>query len=415
MAGTAARGRNWQGPAVLSQGPRPFFLLAALWASLGMVAWVAVLSGRLPPTASLSPVAWHAHEMLFGYLGAVLAGFLLGAVPNRTGRLPVAGWPLAGLVLLWVSGRALAAVPIALPPGAVALADLSAPVTLAALLLREARAGGGARRNAVLPVLFAAFVAANGLFHAEMLLGGDAGTGVGLRIGLALAVWLIAFMGGKMIPSLTRNWLVRSGAAQVPVPPMRRFDRAALALLAVALAAWSGWPEAMASAALLAVAGVAQVARLMRWQGHRVFAEPLVWGLQAGFACGALGTVAMGLAVRWPGPVPPAAAQHLWTAGAIGVTTLVVMARTALAAGGLPPAARRGSRAMLLCLLGAVALRVLGPAGTLPVAGLLWIAVFFIFLVAYGPLLTLSRRGGRRRASPAAVGQGKRGDIRNDG
>ena len=102
---TAERMRAWTGPAILSFGFRPFFLMAGIWAALAMVLWVAILSGHNFLATAFDPVSWHAHEMLFGYLGAVLAGFLMTAVPNWTGRMPIVGLPLAGLASLWLLAR----------------------------------------------------------------------------------------------------------------------------------------------------------------------------------------------------------------------------------------------------------------------------------------------------------------------
>ena len=141
MTTSAQKIRTWEGPAILSFGFRPFFLFGSIWAALAMALWVVMLTGRdIVPTA-FDPVSWHAHEFLFGYLSAVLAGFLLTAVPNWTGRLPIVGWPLAGLVALWAAGRVAVAVSALLPWGAVMAVDLVFPLALAAVLAREIVAG----------------------------------------------------------------------------------------------------------------------------------------------------------------------------------------------------------------------------------------------------------------------------------
>ena len=117
MTTSAEKIRAWKGPAILSFGFRPFFLLAGIWAALAMALWVLMLTGRDVLPTAFDPVSWHAHEFLFGYLSAVLAGFLLTAVPNWTGRLPIVGWPLAALVALWAAGRAAVAISVLLPWG----------------------------------------------------------------------------------------------------------------------------------------------------------------------------------------------------------------------------------------------------------------------------------------------------------
>ncbi|MEY9830383.1 uncharacterized protein involved in response to NO [Sinorhizobium fredii] len=109
--GHVPRGLGRTGPVLFSYGFRPFFLGAALWAVSAMGLWIAALAGHVEPGGSYGAHAWHAHEMLFGFASAVLAGFLLTAVPNWTGRLPVSGWPLAGLFALWLAGRAGPAFP----------------------------------------------------------------------------------------------------------------------------------------------------------------------------------------------------------------------------------------------------------------------------------------------------------------
>ena len=103
-ATTAEQMRAWTGPAILTYGFRPFFFGAAVWAATAMALWVPMLSGHLALPTAFDPVSWHAHEFLYGYLGAVVAGFLLTAVPNWTGRLPIVGWRLGALALLWLAG-----------------------------------------------------------------------------------------------------------------------------------------------------------------------------------------------------------------------------------------------------------------------------------------------------------------------
>lgn len=115
MTTSAEQMRAWRGPAILSFGFRPFFLLGAIWAALAMVVWVVMLTGREVLPTAFDPVSWHSHELLFGYLGAVIAGFLLTAVPNWTGSLPIVGWRLAGLVALWITGRVVVGISSYLP------------------------------------------------------------------------------------------------------------------------------------------------------------------------------------------------------------------------------------------------------------------------------------------------------------
>ncbi|KGF66991.1 short-chain dehydrogenase, partial [Hoeflea sp. BAL378] len=324
--------RAWQGPAILSFGFRPFFLLGAAWAALAMILWVMMLAGAAPLPTAFDPVAWHAHEFLFGYLGAVLAGFLLTAVPNWTGGLPVTGWPLAGLVALWLVGRIAVAVSALLPPYAALALDLALPVALAGFLLREILVGRNWRNLPVL-LLLAVWMLANAGFHLQALGDGMPAYGAELRLGLSAAILLITLIGGRIVPSFTRNWLVQRKARQLPAVP-GRVDKLVLAATVLALAAWVAAPEHPATAALCALAGLGHLYRLAGWQGRRTGAEPLVWVLHVAYAFVPLGFLAIaGAAVL---PYPAAAAQHVWMAGGIGLMTLAVMSRASLGHAGRP-------------------------------------------------------------------------------
>ncbi|MGB3553738.1 MAG: NnrS family protein [Jannaschia sp.] len=391
------RVRDWQGPALLSYGFRPFFLGAAIWAALAMALWLVMLSGTIPLPIRLDPVSWHAHEFLFGYLGAVVAGFLLTAVPNWTGRLPIVGWPLGGLVALWIAGRVFVAMSEAWSPLVVALLDLAFPATLALVIGCEIVAGRNWRNGMVL-VLLCALIVGNALFHWEAARGYDPAHGYGLRVGLAAGLMMIAVIGGRIVPSFTRNWLVRRGAAALPAPPMGRFDKIALAITSAALALWVLGPEAVVTAVALLATGIVQLARLARWRGTTTLAEPLVAALHLGYAFLPLGALAMGAALLWPDVWGPAAAQHLWMAGAVGLMTLAVMTRATLGHSGRDLHAGPGTVAIYALMLIAVLARVSAPGfpgGQMTlhlVAGLCWIASFGTFAVLYGPLLLRRKR-----------------------
>ncbi len=375
----------------LSYGFRPFFLSAALWALLAMASWVAMLTGRLALPSAFDPVSWHAHEALFGYLGAVLAGFLLTAVPNWTSRPPLAGWPLAGLLALWVLGRVAVAASEWLTPLAVALIDLSCLVVLGGYVLREIVAGRN-WRNLVVIAMIGVFVTGNALFHREAADGAYAASGYGLRIGLAAAIMMISMIGGRIVPAFTRNWLSARGSDGLPAE-FGRLDGLALALTLFALAAWVAVPEASACGYLLLATGLAQAARLSRWCGLQTRREPLLWILHVGYAFVPLGMLGVGATILWPDTLPPASAQHLWMAGAIGVMTLAVMTRATLGHGGRVLTAGPGTAAIYLLVVASVLARLAG--GVLPghamalwtLAGLLWCCGFAGFMLAYGRLL----------------------------
>ncbi len=382
MTSTTDQMRVWMGPAILTFGFRPFFFGATVWAALAMMLWVPMLSGHLMLPTAFDPVSWHAHEFLFGYLGAVVAGFLLTAVPNWTGRLGM----LAGL---WLAGRVAIAVSGSLPAWLVAAVDLAFPVIFALAIGREIVAGRNWRNLIVLGML-GVFIIGNALFHREAALGEYAAQGVGLRVGLGAGIMMIAVIGGRVVPSFTRNWLVKGRSATLPTPPMQRFDKVALIFLLVALVLWVALPLDPLTGAALGLSGVLHGIRLSRWAGHRTFAEPLVMVLHAGYAFLPLGALAMAVEILAPGSFGMAGAQHLWMAGAIGLMTLAVMTRATLGHTGQPLTAGAGTMMIYATLTLSMLARVMagywheisGPLHM--VAGLFWIMAFGGFAVVYG-------------------------------
>src|SRR6056297_2449754 len=392
MSTTAAQIRAWDGPAILGYGFRSFFLGAGLWAVISMALWVPMLAGRLALPTAFDPVSWHAHEFLFGYLGAVIAGFLLTAVPNWTGRLPIVGWPLAGLFALWLLGRGAVTVSLHLPPVLVAAADLALPVVLGAVIAREIIAGKNWRNLMVLGML-AVFAAGNAVFHWEAARGLYPAQGYGLRLGLAAAMMMIAVIGGRIVPSFTRNALVRRGPGRLPVPPMQAFDKLALLVLLAAMLLWVALPLGVLTGAALLAAGALQLWRLARWAGDRTVREPLVLVLHVAYAFLPLGALALGVEAIWPGTLGGTAAQHLWMAGALGLMTLAVMTRATLGHTGQALTAGPGTVALYVALVASVLLRLaagLWPASAAllyAASGLAWIAAFGGFAVLYGAAL----------------------------
>lgn len=385
---TADRRRAWKGSPFLSAGFRPFFLGAAIWAALAMALWIPMLAGRLELPTRLAPADWHAHAMLYGYVPGVVAGFLLTAIPNWTGRLPVVGWPLAGLVLVWVAGRLAVTVSALVPAPVAAAIDLAFLPLFAAFAAREIAAGRNWRN---LPVLGAILLLALGnlRFHVEAA-SGVAAQGLGARIGLATAVFLVLLIGGRIVPSFTRNWLARRGPGRPPAP-FGRFDAVALGVGAVALAAWTLAPQGPAAGVLCLAAGTLHVLRLGRWAGERTLLEPLVAILHVAYLFAPLGFLLVGASMLGA-EAPPSAAVHAWTVGLIGTMTLAVMTRASLGHTGRPLTAGPGVSAIYAAVLGAAALRLifaLAPHDRLLTAsGALWIAAFAGFALAFWGVLT---------------------------
>jgi uncharacterized protein involved in response to NO len=388
------RYRRHSGPALLSAGFRPFFLGAALWAAIAIPLWLAVYADGVTVPSALAPLVWHAHEMVFGFAAAAVAGFLLTAIPNWTGRMPLQGGPLAGLVLLWASGRIAVLFSAAIGAPAAAIVDLSFPTVFLAIVAREILAGRNWRNLPMLGALLLLLIG-NLLVHLESL--GIAGTAeLGNRIGLATLLMLISLVGGRIIPSFTRNWLTKARPDITPPAPEARLDLAALVVTGLALACWTIVPDAAITPWAALVAGVAVAIRWSRWRGARTIREPLLLILHLGYGWLALGLLLLGLN-GLVDVLPATAALHALTVGAVGTMTLAVMSRASLGHTGRPLTAGPGTKAIYVLITLAAALRVLSPlAGSsaelvLSLAGTSWSAAFGLFVILYGGPLARPR------------------------
>jgi len=392
MATTAETLRAYRGPAILSYGFRPFFLGGSIWAAAAMVLFIPMLQGNLALPTAFNPIDWHQHELLYGFLPAIVAGFLLTAVPNWTGRLPVAGAPLAALFALWLLGRAAVASSALIGAGAAAAVDMLFLIAVGIIVGREILASGN-RNNMKVLVLVSLLAVGNLVFHVETWTNGTAD--YGKRIGIAAAILMISLIGGRIVPSFTRNWLAKRGPEALPAP-FGRFDVVAIASSAIAMAAWIFAPDSLVTAAACGIAGVVHFVRLARWKGYRTFADPLVTILHVGYLFVPVGFLLMALAIAFPGVVAPVAAVHAWTAGAIGVMTLAVMTRASLGHTGHELRASPSTLAIYTCaVIGALA-RIaaafeIEPQIMLHLAATAWILAFGGFAVVFGPMLVRPR------------------------
>ena len=318
------RGRVRAAHPFLSYGFRPFFLGASVYAAIAVPIWLWMFLSGTQAAGPFSGVAWHAHEMIFGYLGAVMAGFILTAIPNWTGRLPLSGAPLAVLFALWVAGR-VACSTVSEPIAALVL-DLAFPTMLSAAIWREVIAGKN-WRNAPVALLLTLFASANLLHHLGAFWPDLAG--VAVRLALGVAALLIALVGGRIVPSFTRNWLVKQGARRLPAS-FGRVDRVALASVAAAVLAWNVAPYRQLSGMLLSIAGLLLGLRLARWRGPSTWREPVVLVLHLGYGWLAVALVMLGWSILTPDVMPQSSALHALTAGAIATMTLAVMTRATL-------------------------------------------------------------------------------------
>lgn len=386
--------RRWNGPALFSYGFRPFFLSAGAWGLLAIALWLPQWEGHFALPSAFQPLDWHAHEMIFGYLGAAMAGFLLTAIPNWTGRLPVSGAPLAALWGVWVGGRLAVAFSGRIGAITAMVVDVGFFIAFGALAAREIIAGKNWRNLRVLGVV-AVLASADVIFHVEAMTQGKAN--YGLRLGLAAAVALLMLIGGRIVPSFTRNWLARRGEGRLPIP-FDRGDGVSMAVAGVALLAWVAAPESVAAGALLLIAGVAQTWRLWRWAPERTGGEALVWVLHVAYAFLPLGFFMAGIAALAPTWLAPSAALHAWGIGAVGGMTLAVMTRATRGHTGRALASDRATRiAYVAVFVAALARLVAGLAPgaafvSIHIAAGAWILATGAFLYGYAPMLTQPRK-----------------------
>ena len=384
------------GPALFSYGFRPLFLLAGLWAVLVVPLWMAIWSGAVVLKSPFSPTDWHIHELLFGYTSAVIAGFLFTAIPNWTGRMPTRGWPLIGLAAVWGAGRLAVAGVFGLEPLAVMVLDGAFLVAIAVMVTTEIVAGRNWNNlKVVIPVLV--YLAANITFHLEAMTLGAAD--IGRRLGFAMVVLLILLIGGRIIPSFTRNWLAKRGPESGPFPvPFGRFDMASLGFSLLALLLWVALPDATLTGLALILAGCVQVMRLARWRGWRVWSSPLLVMLHVAFGFLPLGLGALGLAVL--GLLPAATGLHLLGIGGIAGMTLAVMMRASMGHTGRALQAGPALTTAFAAVVLAVGVRVAMPSDAgLWAAATLWTLGFAVFVIRILPILTLPNLG-RKSPSP---------------
>ena len=380
----------YAGPAMLSHGFRPFFFFGTLYAGLAVLLWMPQYYGELSLPTLMVPVDWHIHEMLFGFLGAVVTGFLFTAVPNWTGRMPVTGWPLLVLILLWLAGRVAMVFSADIGWQWTMVIDGAFLLAVLGVIAVEIFAGKNWRNFRVL-IPLSLLVAANVGFHVEAHTQGI--TDISRRAALAAAIILIMIIGGRIIPSFTRNWLAREAPKGRMPATFGRFDAVALGLSVLALGLWVALPLYLWTGALAWLAAVLQSIRLARWVGWRAAGDLMVFILHIGYAFLPVGFALIALGVFWPGQVPPAASTHALGAGAIGIMTLAVMVRATHGHTGRELKAGIVIKLIFACVLVSVFARIAHALGaplpdvTLHIAAFAWAIGFVGFTVYHAPML----------------------------
>lgn len=383
--------RDYHGPALLSYGFRPFFLFGSLYAGLAVLVWLPIFTGQLELASAFGPRDWHVHEMLYGFVPAIATGFLLTAIPNWTGRLPLQGLPLLTLLAVWVAGRV--AVGLSALTGWIAAAAIDGAFLLlvAAAAAREIMTGEN-WRNLKIVAIVGVLAAGNIAFHLEAHFNGSADFSV--RIGVAAVILLISLVGGRIVPSFTHNWLARGKPGRMP-RPFERFDMGTILISAIALVLWIVAPDAAATGAVLFAAGIMQMVRLARWAGERTLSDRLVLVLHVAYAFVPAGFVLTGCAAL--GLIPATAGVHAWMGGAVGTMTLAIMTRASLGHTGRELSASAGTQAIYALVVAGGIIRVCAAVypewavALLLASGLSWAAAFGGFALLYGPLLCKPR------------------------
>lgn len=365
---------------IWSSAFRPFFVAAPAYAVLVMGLWA----------LAEVPAAWHAHEMLFGFVAATSAGFLLTAIPSWAGTPAVEGRPLAGLLALWGAGRLAMLASPWLPPGAVAAVD-AAFFPVLALVMAPGAVAAPHWVYRLAPLVVLGFAAGNLTFHAGRLAGAPHAEAIGLGVGLYSLTILFSFVGGFLTPIFTRTVLYDRGwPGRIDFD--RRIEIAAPATLAVVGACDLGGLPLPVTAAAAAVAAACHAWRQSRWQALRVADEPLLLAMNAGYAglVLALALLALAAVLDWSWRT---AAIHLFTVGGLGLMKLSLLTRVVLKHTGRPVRASAPILAGFAAIGAAAAIRVgvglhLAGEALLPAAALLWAAAFAIYLWLYAGMLT---------------------------
>jgi uncharacterized protein involved in response to NO len=381
--------------ALAAKGFRPFFLLAAVYAAAIVPLWLLALAGRVQSTDYLPGSVWHAHEMIFGFAVAVIAGFLLTAVGNWTGRETATGSSLLALAALWVAGRGAILFPHVLPRALDAALDLAFLPALAITLARPLVAARN-RRNFVMIAIVGALFVADAVVHADALgIWPGAGRGACL-VALDLVVLVILVITGRVVPMFTRN-----ATGVTTIRSMPRLDMATVAAMAALTVLDAVMLESTVAAIASAIVGALAIARSWRWWTLRIFRHPLLWILHLGHAWVAAGLL-LRAAVAIDPTLPASAATHALTVGAIGSLTLGMMARVALGHTGRPLTPPRTITFAFGAVTLAAILRVAGPIvlpsrymATLVAAGALWTAAFAAYVLIYAPIVWAPRVDGR--------------------
>lgn len=388
------------GFALFNYGFRPFFFFAGLFAVVSVGVWLLLFTGHADLGLQDMPARWHAHEMLFGYTMAAVAGFFLTVVPNWTRAKAQKGRVLMVLTALWLLGRAVMWGQGALPYGVVMAGDMLFLLGLGSVVARPLLDPQHRRQFVFVPILLGLIVA-NAMMHLDVL--GFAALEIdwglrGLMLGLDATLVLIAVMGGRVTPSFTSSFIGHADPS-VKVKQSPALDRAVMAATWGVLVVDLVWPERWLGGVVALLAAGLHLVRLGGWQGLRTLANPILWVLHLGYLWLVAGLALKGLADF--GLLAQTDALHALTIGGFGTMTLAVMTRASLGHTG------RGMKAHALIVVAYVLVSVAALArlaviiwpdamvGLVLASGVAWVLAFAAFFAIYAPILIRPRIDGR--------------------
>ncbi len=367
-----------------------------------MSLWSAQMSGMtdiLDRIVSMPLSIWHAHELIFGVIIAIVAGFLTTAVPVWTGTPRIRGAQLIFLFLLWFAGRIAIVFSAKFPAEIVALIDLLLIPALAFTIAKPIITQKLWRNLGFIPLLLLIMIG-NTLIHIEELGWGEDTAGVGIRLSIGLLILMTVVIGGRVIPFFTQNWLDRRDKKVTTATP-EWIDRVTIISCLITVVASAFPTDEFLLTTLNVLTGVLILIRLSYWQGHHTTSDPMMWILHIGYAFMGLGFLAEALSLGTD-LLPEVLAQHVFTVGGLGVMILGMMSRIALGHTGRPliihPLITVAYLAMILSLLSRILTPLFLPdfyeAG-LALAGISWVVAWVLYLIIYTPILLSPRSDGK--------------------
>lgn len=380
---------------IFNLGFRAFFALAGLSSLILIAMWTSIFNGSLVLDNYYPTTYWHSHEMLLGYSAAVLAGFLLTAVRNWTGRPTIQGDKLALLCLLWLYGRIIPFYSELIPDSIIAAIDFAFLPTLIICLVKPI-AEVDKPKMLLLPCLLAIMSFGNALIHAELLGISDNTASFGITLVLSSIIMVILVIAGRVFPFFTERAL--SG---VLIIRNSLFDVLAIfsSLLVFSLLLMNISGTLLATAALFAVAS--NTLRVTTWYVHRIWYLPLLWVLYMGYCWIIFGFILTALSAYQL--ILPSLALHAFTVGGIGILTLGMMARVSLGHTGRVLKVSNAIALAFVLINIAALFRVIMPfllpdwyANMVYFSTLCWLAAFSLFILIYSPILTSAREDGKK-------------------